>query len=412
MTPAPKAPDELARLAVLRSYAVLDTGPESAFDDLVALAAYICGTPMAAISLVDGDRVWLKARLGIDVAATPCDIGFCPHAILTPDRLMIVHDTLRDPRFADSPLVTGPPHIRFCAIAPLATPDGPALGGLCVYDREPRELRPDQLDALAALGRQVVAQLEARRQAHALRIARDAAVQATRVRSEFIANMSHEVRTPMNGLQGMTELLLDTKLDDEQREYVAVIKASCDELLAVFEGVLELSALDTGEVSLMLRELDPRAAMAAAVDTVIRRAQQKGLSVSAVIDTDVPEVLLGDEERLRQVLAILLDNAVKFTAAGAIVARASVVRSDIMTVMVRFEVADTGIGISVEDHRRMFEAFAQADGSSTRSFGGAGVGLTVASNLVALMDGRLAVDSELGRGATFHFTVPLVRAPD
>lgn len=163
MSAAPLPGDELARLAVLRKYDVLDTPAEQAFDDAVKLASSICSTPIALVSLIDESRQWFKARVGMDVSETPRDQAFCAHAILSPDQLLVVPDATQDERFADNPLVTGNPDIRFYAGAPLVSASGHAMGTLCVIDREPRELSPMERDALATLARTVVTQLELRR---------------------------------------------------------------------------------------------------------------------------------------------------------------------------------------------------------------------------------------------------------
>lgn len=167
-SPAPLPSDERERLAALREYHVLDTIPEQTYDDLVFLAAYVCKTPIALISLVDEQRQWFKARVGLDVPQTSRDLAFCAHAILQPDRVMQITDATRDERFATNPLVTGAPNIRFYAGTPLRTPDGRAIGTLCAIDRKPRELDEDQQRALRALSREVMAQLELRRTIHTL----------------------------------------------------------------------------------------------------------------------------------------------------------------------------------------------------------------------------------------------------
>jgi len=413
-------------LEALRRLQIMDTSAEPAFDGIARLAAHICKTPMSAITLVDGDRVWVKAQVGISTQA-PADASFCVHA-MGAEPLLVVADATADARFRDNPFVTGESHLRFYAGAALRSSDGHPLGALCVIDTVPQKLDDMQREVLLTLAAQVVVLLEHREalreqaaaKAHVeakaaelvalnarLRATAEMGERANRLKDDFLANMSHELRTPLNAIIGFSDLTQQAMFGpvaEPYASYASDVHRSGLHLLKLVNDLLDLSKIDAGCETLDDQVVDLDAIARQVVGLLRPRAEKQ--SVQLVNGCSGLPLFRADERRISQILLNLLSNAVKSTPASGSVELQSALEPDGDLCLI---VRDTGIGMNAEEVRVAFEPFGQAASHTVRSQEGTGLGLPITKRLVELHGGRIEVVSATGAGTTVTMRLPRAR---
>ena len=415
MLQAPTPANERARLQALQALGLLDTPAEERFDRLTRLAQQIMQVPIALISLIDAQRQWFKSSQGLEARETSRDMSFCGHTILGAD-VFIVADAAADVRFADNPLVTQAPHIRFYAGAPLTLRNGLCVGTLCAIDHQPRHISPGQLAALRDLAQCVVDELE--REQRQQSATEQALIQArlthdvterrrvAQMKTEFISTVSHELRTPLTTINGALGLLCGGALGavtEQAQTMLDIAHKNCQQLTLLINDLLDMEKLAASKMRFELRAQPLIPLVEQCLQSMRDYAQQ--YQVTLVLTQQAAGVRVQvDGSRLQQVLSNLLSNAAKFSPQGGQIEVA--VHQDNSTV--RIEVTDHGPGIPAAYKSRIFHQFSQADSSDSRQKGGTGLGLAISKELIERMHGTIGFESQEGCGACFYVELPVI----
>ncbi|WP_035336873.1 GAF domain-containing sensor histidine kinase [Dokdonia sp. PRO95] len=393
---APQKPtNEKKRLEVLKSYNLLDTLPEDAYDTITELASHICNTPISLVTLLDADRNFLKSRRGIDIAESPRDISFCGHAILTEEPVFIVEDARLDERFQDNPLVKDFKAIFYAGV-PLRTSDGYALGTLCVYDHKPRTLSLEEQDALRGLAKQTVLLFEARKRNIELKEAQNETTQRNDRLEDFARLVAHDLKSPLASIEGLLNLLKEDYLEDNDEEFGTYIKhldTSAKSMRDYIDGLLEYYKADT----LLATKEDTT------LFTLVKDVADlhKSSNVAIKIEEDLKLVAVS-AIAIDQILSNLVDNATKYNDKEKPTIQISGKESiEYYTISLK----DNGTGIPEDKQEIIFDLFKTTGTKDRNGRQGSGMGLATVRKLVEGLGGTISVSSVVGEGSIFTFTI-------
>ncbi len=395
--------NESKRLEMLTQFEIIDSDFEESYDQIVELASKICQTPIALISLIDEKRQWFKAKVGLEVRETPRELAFCGYAVYESSSL-IVQDTWLDDRFKSHPLVLGDPKIRFYAGFPIQAENGVTLGTVCAIDRVPRELSTDQLRALEILANQVESLLQLRIASLKIKKYLQELEEAALLKTKFFSLISHDLRSPFNGLLGFSSLLKEgaASMSSEAIALMANdIHSTASEAYALLNNLLEWSMLERGLIQPEYVEIE--------LGATIRKTEilyRDLLAQKKIKFTVDPKSFLGlmktDERMLETILRNLISNAIKFTPCEGRI-DCSVIRTNQAYTI---EVRDSGVGMSQEKVAKIFSSFAISSTVGTAGERGSGLGLNICHQFIERLNGKIAIESEIGKGTVFRVEIP------
>jgi signal transduction histidine kinase len=413
-----------SRLRVLHRLNLLDTPSEAAFDRLTQLASKILNAPVTLVSLVDADRQFFKSFVGLpepyaSARETPLSHSFCQHVVAT-NQPLVITDAREHPLVLDNLAIPDLNVIAYVGV-PVTLEDGSTLGSFCAIDSKPRVWSDEEIEIVKELAASVMVEIELRGQLlarqeaeislvqanRALAVARKQAEAANHFKNQFLATMSHELRTPLNAIIGYTQLQVAGMigpLNDEQKGFQERVLVNAQHLLQLINDILDISKIEAGRMELAEQPFNLRQTLESIVSQSRVLAESKGLAFTLEYAPDLPEQVIGDQTRLRQVVLNLVSNAVKFTDAGSIRVTADPYQQG----QWRLTVTDTGVGIPSHQQETIFDEFRQASEGLQR--GGTGLGLAIVRKLVLMMSGTIRVFSQMGNGSIFTVTLPLVEA--
>lgn len=404
MLGAPIPANEAKRLEMLEQFEIIDSDFESSYDQIVELASKICQTPISLISLLDEKRQWFKAKVGLDVRETPRELAFCGYAVYESSSL-IVKDTWEDERFKSHPLVLGEPKIRFYAGFPIQTSNGLTLGTVCAIDRVPRVLTKDQTRALEILADQVKSLMDLRLSSLKVKNYLLELEEASLLKSKFLSLISHDLRAPFNGLIGFSSILKDqvSELSSEEiRSMAEDIHSSANQVYSLLNNLLEWSLLERGLKEAIYSEVELKGLIENLQSLFQESLLQK--NISFVIDS---KSFLGtirtDDKMLQTILRNLISNAIKFTPKSGKITVSFRISENNLSISIQ----DTGVGMNQEKVALLFGKFNSTSTQGTAGEIGSGLGLTLCKQLLDLLQGRIRVESTIGKGTRFDVELPL-----